>query len=378
MSKNSFPDKENEIVITSDLNIGQSEKIWNENEAQSYFLTWQWIGTWLRVFSNDQKVKLVYLLGKKKILGCCFFAIETKIRFQFLKQNILTLNTCTTHDGSLTCIEYNNFMISNNDFGGYFINKLFHNLGQEKELKWDILYIPYMPAKDFTTLKSQVAKTYNLRILNIRTDVSYFTELGFLNNDSDYFKYISKSNRINIQQNLARYKKYGTFKIKVATNTQEALHFFEELKNLNILRFKALKATSVFENSKYLEFHNCLIKDYFLSKEISLIKLIVGEIIVGIVYSFIHKNNVFFYQSGFDFSLESRLSPGIFSLYNLMKYYADLGYEKFYFLAGNADYKRGLATGKDELVSFEIHNNSPKNRLIEMLSRLKPKILHER
>lgn len=360
------------IVISRDLDMAEYKNIWGKTTgfAQSYFLTWQWIGTWLNVFSHDQNIRLIYLAGDKNILATFFFSVELKKRFRIIKQILLTLNTCTYHEGASTCIEYNDFLLAENEDYKCFTDKLFQALVSTKEIQWDVINIQYLPSAHYTTLKSIIRK-YHLKIFNENKDDSYYTELRLLKNTSEYFNKIPKSNKINIQQNLARYYKYGEIKIRLAVDVKEALEFFSELKELNLLRFRHLKQKSVFEISKYLEFHDRLINETFSTQEISLVKIEVGGILVGIIYSFIFKNNIFFYQSGYDYSLESRLSPGIFSLFNLMKYYAQAGYEKFYFLAGNADYKRRLATGKEELLSFEIQNNTKKNKLIEKLSSLK-------
>lgn len=369
-------DKKVKLIISNRSGLLQYENIWKKTNdlTSNFFLTWDWIGTWLYTFSVNNEILFFHLEESENVIGSCFFCIESKRRLCFINQRLYVLNTSINNPGASTCIEYNNFLIPIKNNCENFTNKLLNSLVKDKRLKWDLVYIPYMQDTEYKSLRA-VAEKYQFKISNETRDTSYFTDLTLFKNVSEFFNILPKSNKTNILQNLARYQKYGHTKIKAATEIQEALQFFLKIRELNIERFRKIGTNSVFEIPEYIDFHMQLITETLTRNKTSLVKIEVGDILVGIIYSYIHNNDVLFYQSGFNYNLESRLSPGIFSLYNLMKYYSDLGYNNFYFLAGNADYKRRLSTGKHELVSFEFQNNNLKNKMIERISRFKKLIV---
>ena len=63
-----------------------------------------------------------------------------------------------------------------------------------------------------------------------------------------------------------------------------------------------------------------------------------------------HRGRVYAYQSGFRYSQDNRLKPGLVSHLEAIELNRRLGHEAYDFLAGDARYKRSLSNKSNELL----------------------------
>jgi CelD/BcsL family acetyltransferase involved in cellulose biosynthesis len=77
---------------------------------------------------------------------------------------------------------------------------------------------------------------------------------------------------------------------------------------------------------------------------------------------------VFFYQSGFMYSNDNRLKPGLVTHTEAIKYYLGRGLDEYDFLAGDSQYKQSLSNAERHMLWLTFDGNTLRARC---MSRLK-------
>jgi CelD/BcsL family acetyltransferase involved in cellulose biosynthesis len=99
-------------------------------------------------------------------------------------------------------------------------------------------------------------------------------------------------------------------------------------------------------------FHTALIQHHFDEGVIQLLRVKAGQQTVGVLYNFIHSNEVLVYQTGSNYVLvesKNKQSPGLLTHTLAVEQNNMLGYRRYDFLAGDALYKRVLSNGSEQL-----------------------------
>jgi CelD/BcsL family acetyltransferase involved in cellulose biosynthesis len=110
----------------------------------------------------------------------------------------------------------------------------------------------------------------------------------------------------------------------------------------------------------------------FPSGGTQLLRISAGEV-VGVIYSFIRRGKVYFYQSGLRYTDDKRLSPGMVANAGAINHFLAAGCREYDFLAGNAQYKKSLSTHSRELDWLVLQRPGWKLRTIALLRKLKMK-----
>ena len=93
--------------------------------------------------------------------------------------------------------------------------------------------------------------------------------------------------------------------------------------------------------------------------------------VIGILYNFIHKNKVYFYQSGFQYSDDNRLKPGLVTHFLAINLCLEQGLSEYDFLAGDSRYKASLTQDSRKLHWVTIKQNNLKMLSIDVLRIIK-------
>ena len=112
----------------------------------------------------------------------------------------------------------------------------------------------------------------------------------------------------------------------------------------------------------------------FPHNDVLLLELRAGEEIIGVLYNFVYRGRVYFYQSGFRYSEDSRLKPGLLSHYLAIRHcLAQPILTEYDFLAGDAQYKRSLAADLRPLTWMVVRRSTPATFLFRALRFTKRK-----
>jgi len=143
---------------------------------------------------------------------------------------------------------------------------------------------------------------------------------------------------------------YGPdLRLRRAESLDQAQSFFTELVEHHQAAWQARGKTGAFAQTVMQAFHRALIARAWPIGEADLLRISVGDAPIGLLYNLIHRGRVYSYQSGFAYSADSRIKPGLVSHALAIQHYASLGFQAYDLLAGADRYKLTLASGGEML-----------------------------
>jgi len=107
---------------------------------------------------------------------------------------------------------------------------------------------------------------------------------------------------------------------------------------------------------------------------IQLARLRVGERAAGYLYNLVYRGHVYHYQSGIDYDIDSRLSPGLVCQEYAVEFNQQRGHRIYDFMAGELKYKNDLATGSTEMLWLVLQQPRLKFRIEEWLRSCKARL----
>jgi CelD/BcsL family acetyltransferase involved in cellulose biosynthesis len=178
-----------------------------------------------------------------------------------------------------------------------------------------------------------------------RVAKSHFVELHKIRDAGmDYLSLLSANKRSQIRRSIKQYEVDAKIQSQQATSAEEALVMLDELARLHEQAWQNRGKTGAFSNKYFFEFHKNLVRNHFCTGSIQLLHIFSEKETIGYLYNFIHHRKVLFYQSGLNYSAGNHYRPGLVSHYYAILHNAVQNMDTYDFLAGDAEYKRSLAT----------------------------------
>jgi hypothetical protein len=296
--------------------------------------------TWLSTLPTECAVNLLLFEYAGVPVAACFVGNRRLRRHVLVTSSARFLNETGDRHFDQLCIEHNGVLSS----AGTRVRG--DQLLQGISGHWDELFLSGVGA-DSELL--HVTPPY--QCVTLRRRPSPRVDLEQVRNSSDYLELLSSSTRSQIRRAYRLYaEKRGEVSTQVAGTVAEALGFFKELRILHARRWSTKRDDGAFSNPYMIAFHTHLIESRFAAGEIQLIRVVAGATTVGILYNFVHRGVVSFYQSGLGFEDDNRLKAGLVAHTEAVRLNARSGQAFYDFLAGDSRYKQSLATSSTELV----------------------------
>jgi hypothetical protein len=308
----------------------------------TFFLSREWVDCWLATFGEDLKPDLLEFLGDGDVVGCCILVWRTQwVRGIPLRR--VYLNCAGENEADSTCIEYNS-LLSLPDYEGPVAKALVKFL---RNRYWDELLLQGLA--EHSGIRSAAS---SLGSVEISERPSHYLDLRQLRRDAaDFDSVLSAKVRKNIRRSQRAHDQIGgTCALRTAESAEEAVTMLRQLAELHQASWADRGSRGAFGSPKFVGFHEALIRRSFSDGRILLFEVRTGPILVGVLYCFLDRGWVRFYQSGFNYSLDAHSSPGLLTLYLTIRYCIEKQtYKAFDFLAGDSQYKRSLATADHPL-----------------------------
>lgn len=335
--------------------------VWRElagtSPHSSFFLTEAWVETWLETFGSHLDVSILLFRTGAETVGACLLAEGTCKRAMIPVRRI-SLNASGEPAADTTYIEFNNLLCAggweeavSTALAEYLISR-----------EWDEVALDgFVPGPGYEALKRWMNR-FPLRQVE---HPSYFARLSSLRNSGmPYESALGRTSRKHLRQNIRAYSRLGPVRLETATGLDTALEMLDELAALNLRRWSRHAGPAVFASPHFKAFHRSLIRKCFAEKSVELLRVAAGQHTLGLVYNLVRNGIVYFYQCGFDYSIDKRLSPGTLTLAYVIQHYLDRGYDEYHFLSGETSYKRILSTDSRNLVWAVFQKPSLKLRLL--------------
>lgn len=165
-------------------------------------------------------------------------------------------------------------------------------------------------------------------------------------------------------------RRAGTITIECGGGVEQQLARLDALARLHQRRWTARGAPGAFASPAFLRFHRALLERAVPTGHAEIVTVRAGNRVLAHLYNFIWRGRVLAYQAGVDLDEDAKAKPGLLAHLAAMRHYAQRGLVEYDFLAGEARYKRSLATRIDEQLWISAHRALSLGGVKAMLRRL--------
>ena len=324
--------------------IGPLEHKWLQLERRSscsFFQSWTWIGAWLAQLPKTLELYLLEVADGGSLIGLAVVGARKLARHGFVRSRALLLNESGVKEFDRMAIEYNSILA---------------DTGREREviaagircidaanLAWDEFMVSGVEARTFEAWRAALAET-NWRV-NFREESDcYFVDLEAVRNrGGDYLALLSSNTRQQVRRSLRAYEKSGRLGVAVAS-AATAGEYLRELRKLHDAHWQSRGKDGAFPSEFTQDFHDRLVRDGVGRGDVQLLRVTAGEEVIGYLYNFVKDGHVYFYQSGFRYTADPKLRPGLVCHYLTVVHNLETGNRVYDFLAGPQRYKQSLGT----------------------------------
>jgi len=324
------------------------EPRWRALEARadaSFFLSWTWIGSWLR--ATGARPDLVSVRSEEgEEIGLALFGLAREPR-KLGRPRTLRLNESGDPEADRVFIEYN-APLAAREHEEEVTAALAHLLARRRD--WRVLRLSGV-ADDCALIAAVPARR---RIL-VDVSPAYGVALGAVRDAvGDYLSLLSTNTRSQIRRSL---KDHGDGEILVqrAASEAELAAWLEEMRRLNVGRHD----NNAWDGAMFRAFAAEIARTGLGSGAVDLLRVAIGGDVTGYLLNFVHGDRAMNYQSAFAEPVSQKDKPGLVTHMAAVAHYAGRGLALYSLLAGKDRYKQSLATGAEELQWWQIERFSP-------------------
>lgn len=320
-------------------------EIWEGLAAESkatYFLSWPWVENWVATLPPTTNLELLVLMQGGSPVVAGFLGRRAILRNRVIPSRAVFLNATGLAEFDEICVEHNAWL-TNGDLG-------LRDVLDAMPFAWDELFLDAMDAVPDGNASRAPEWPTLLKVRERRPCYVVDLEKVRATQDLEYLTLLGGDLRSQIKRSYKLYQARGPITVEVASRPDHAREIFDELVALHQTTWRRRGKPGAFAASYFVRFHRRLIESRLGHGEIQLMRVRAGASTLGCLYNFVWNGTVSFYQSGVAYEADNRLKPGLLCHVEAVRHNARAGQQVYDFLAGDARYKRGLATDARELV----------------------------
>ena len=341
------------------------EDDWQDLSARadhSFFQSWGWIATWLAALPGDAAPLCLRACAAGRTVALGILVPHAVRRHGFVRARGLALHETGRPALDQLTIEHNGLLLDRGCAAEAAAACVGFLADRGCPVRWDELTFAGVPAPWRAWLAAA-----DLPIAVRQESPAPFVDLQALGG-GDPLEALSANTRQQVRRSR---RLYGDLRLECAGDLASAWPVWEELTALHQASWQARGRPGAFANPVFTAFHKRLIAQRLPHGEIQLLRLVGARGTVGCLYNFVYRGRVYAYQSGFAAAPDNRFKPGLVTHAAAIAWNRAQGLQVYDFLAGDARYKRSLATGATELYWLALQRPTPTLRLERALSRLK-------
>ncbi len=366
------------ITATLIEDIDQLSLEWRELEnhsgGHSFFLSWYWIGSWLRSLPASVSPLVLRFCTDSKTVGLAILVHGTTPILKILSLSQISLNT--TGDSGLDniTIEYNGFLAASS------LEDAVTRAGLEWLLQGGApnqsIQLSGIDAR-LTEIAISLASAYGRQVKHANIVPAPYVDLAAIRDGSeDYLSHLSRNSRQLLRRALRYYEIMGPIEYHSATSQDEALVLFDALETAHQIYWRRRGQPGAFANPFFKHFHTELIKAAFSDGHIEMAQVSAGGHPIGYLYNYVWGGTVYAYQSGFHYTNDKQAKPGYVSHYMAIISALTRGQNIYDFMAGDKQHKTSLSTGNKNLTWLQLRSPILSVRLETSIKSLLSMILN--
>lgn len=355
-----------DVSFRTGLPLEEIAPLWRALEVSaqpSFFLTWYWVGCWLRESGLSPELLIARRHGQPVALAL----------LQSGKTGLLRparhLTACGDTSLDSAFIEYNGFLAAAKDQSRamHAFRAFLTGPGSET---WSSLHLPGVDAAMRALWPED---TFAVRIESER-EAPYVDLTALRSAGQAYLASRSANCRQQIKRSLRLFGGEQNLRLETPKDLDGAYRFFGELKTLHQKSWQARGKPGAFAAPFFEKFHKALIKEAWPAGHIDLLRLKAGAETVGCLYNFLYDGQAYAYQSGFAEFDDPRCKPGLVTHSLAAQRYLDRGVKRYLLLAGESRYKTSLSTGTDRMEWLIVRRKGFRSAIEAFAERAKRKL----
>ncbi len=311
----------------------------------SFFLSWTWIGAWLRATgARPDLVSVADDAGTE--IGLALFGLGRERR-KLGAHKTLRLNEAGDVDADRVFIE-SNAPLAARDCEEPVTAAIAALLARRRD--WRVLRLSGV-ADDCALIAAVPARR---RIL-VDVSPAYGVALGAVREAvGDYLSLLSTNTRSQIRRSLKDHGD-GAIDVRRASTIEEIAAWLTEMHSFNGGRHE----DNAWDAPLFRAFVLEIARTGLASGAVDLLRVTIGGDLTGYLLNFVHRDRALNYQSAFAEPVSQKDKPGLITHVAAVAHYAARGLSLYSLLAGKDRYKQSLATGEEELQWWQLERFSP-------------------
>jgi len=333
----------------------------------SVFLSAEWVGVWLEIFGKAMGTEILLVEEGSNLIGACLIS-HYKGGLAWLPLRRVSLNASGEAHTETTYVEYNDILCRPGSETA--VRRAL--IGRISQMEWDELRLEgFIPEGCYEAICEAFKGLQRTEIKH----PSYYVDLAAIRRSAGtYDSALRGATRKHLRQNIRYCGEAGELQLTVARDVTTALGIFDEMAGASRIRHEALGGRSVFLSERFAEFHRRMIERYLATGLVQMLRLTAGGQTVGNIYNLVYRGRAYFYQCGYRYTSDKRLSPGTVTLSFAVQHCLDNGLDDFDFLSGDAHYKQSMSTGSRDLVWTVLRRKTLKNSVMNGLRSVRRRL----
>ena len=341
-----------EITVSQSTELPDLAASWMELEARAdggFFLSWRWIGSWLR--ATGVKPLLVTAKEDGRIVALGLLARARSGRL-FFSVRQLCLHETGLAESDAVMIEHNNFLVARGAPTGVVADLL--RALQTADPSWDEIVLGGITDNAIADIEAA-----GLTVVIDRVSPDFCVTLSHQDPPGRWEDRLSQNQRAQLRQSRSLAERMGPLTLAAASGPSQALEFFEKMVVLHSAYWRAKGKPGAFATPFSRAFHRELITAQSGPGTVELLELSAGGEVLGYLYNFAYGARVYSYQSGFSYSDDNRHRPGLLAHVLAIERARERGMHIYDFLAGDAPYKARLGRQLGQMMWCRGQRNRP-------------------
>lgn len=364
-----------DVALVALPDLDELARRWRALEARSdasFFVSWDWIGTWLALLSEEGRLGACRLLVARQGGQDAGLAVVTDgpVRRRFGLPFCRTAWLHATGDPAcdILTIEHNDLLVARDEAdalrGAMLAAWLDTRRGAFEMTLPGLAGAGWAPgiesgARRRVDRHDWVRRSYGVDLAAVRAA-----------EEGDFLRLLSGNTRSQIRRSLKEYARLGPLTVTAAASVEEGLAWLDRLAELHQAHWTARGQPGAFSNPFFTRFHRRLVSQHLPGGSVQILRVRVGEQDLGLLYSFIRGGRVYFYQSGLAYDLiEKHARPGLVAHALAVQRHAADGHAVYDFMAGDSRYKVNLATLDESMTWTTLRSRAWRFRLEEEIRR---------
>ena len=338
------------VALSSIDGIDLLEQKWAALErkcACSFFQSWGWVGTWLACLPASHRPRALEVFLDDRLVALALLGTQDVRRHGIISSNALFVTE--TGDAEFDCltVEHNGFLVDAS-IANEVVKEAISCLAKHS-FEWDELFVSAVAKKNVGAYVNSAEEAGLHAGIALSKPYYYVDSEKIRSAGGDYLAILSRNTRSQVRRAMRAYEERGAITFHVADSFQTAEQYFEQLRELHQQRWESRAVPGAFGSAFAREFHKSLLRNRFSKGEIQLAAIRAGDEVIGYLYNFVFDGVVYNYQSGFRYSSDARLKPGLVSHCCAIQHSIKSGMRIYDFLMGSQRFKQSLASDQDEM-----------------------------